>query len=169
MHVVDVGTQEVVEQSSLRLTRQIALGWELVDDQTTEGRSPQKVYKTYDMSFTEGSALRQDLESWMGDEFNDRIKRFDLKSILGKYCILTLGSSSGEDGEVNHFVNEISPLPSDLDQKILAKPLTRYGIFMISEPYMDLFDNLPVEIQEQIKSSPEFVSAQQSQSSEDDY
>jgi hypothetical protein len=169
VHVIDVGTQDGIVQSNLFKMRQIALGWELACNQTTKARSPQVVYKTYDMSFAEGSALRQDLESWMGDEFKDRIRRFDLKSILGKYCMLTLSSSSGENGEVHHFVNEITPLSSDLEQKTLVKPLTRYGVFMISEPDMDLFDNLPFEIQELIKKSPEFVSAQHSQSSEDDY
>ena len=163
VQIIDNGSQQVKTHDGVRQARELIFGWELVG----YGQGPKTVYKTYDMRLTEGSPLRQDLESWMGDEFTDKIKRFDLKSILGKYCMLTLSSSSVENGVVNHFVNEITPLSSDSEQSTLAKPLTRYGIFMASEPDMDLFDSLPVEIQEQIKSSPEFVSAQDRQSSED--
>lgn len=155
VHVVDVGTHEVIVQNSLCPTRQIALGWELVGDQTTEGRSPQKVYKTYDLSFTEGSTLRLDLESWMGDQFKNRIRQFDLKSLLGKYCMLELVPYSLREAGNDHFVQKISLLPTGFDQAALAKPLAPFGVFKISTPDMEMFKRLPHAIQEQIKSSPE--------------
>ncbi|WP_408595131.1 phage replication initiation protein, NGO0469 family [Limnohabitans sp.] len=167
IQVIDLGTQRINATNRDWCARKIMFTWEVVGDQTTEGRTHQKVYKAYDMRLTEGSELRQDLQSWFGDEFNESNKRFDLKSILGKYCLLALDSSSGVEVVGNQSVQKITPLSSDLDQNTLAKPLTRYGIFMTSEPDMDLFDSLPVEIQEQIKNSPEYVSAQDRQSSED--
>ena len=155
VQLIDIGTQRVAAYDGSGLRRKIIVRWELVVGPVANSLMPKTVYKTYDMSFTEGSAMRQDLESWFGDEFNDRIRRFDLKSILGKYCMLTLASSSGGVGERDHSVQRITPLTTGFNQAPLLKPMTPFGIFNISTPDMEMFERLPHEIQEQIKNSPE--------------
>lgn len=154
IQVIDLGTQRINAPDGVWFARKIMFTWELIGNNTADDRGPHAVYKTYDLSFTEDSELRQDLQSWLGDEFKNRIRQFDLKSMLGKYCMLELITCGGELGS-EQLIQKITPLPNGSDQSTLAKPSAQLGVFNISTPDLEMFGRLPHAIQEQIKSSPE--------------
>ena len=156
--VIDVGTQNFKAPSGAFQKREIVLGWELMHASEDHKKLLRIVYKSYELNLAEGSILRQDLQSWLGDEFNeDNIKRFVPKSLLSKYCFLELGSSTGVEGKKNNSVQKITPLPKKFDQNNELKPVTQYRTFMVSEPDMDLLESLPPEVQKKIKNSPEYI------------
>ena len=170
VQVVDIGTQENNDANLVVQKRKIVFIWECIDDLLVCDGSPQKVYKSYEMSLNEGSVLLQDLKDWIGHEHvQDRIKRFIPKSMLGKYCQLHWKSITGSEHAQKFVVQNISPVPSDFDHTILAKPMTKLGVFMASEPDMELFATLPPEIQEKIKLSPEFTWARTSPDTVEDH
>ena len=159
--VIDVGTQNFKAPSGATPKREIVLAWELMFASEHHKRLLQIVYKSYELNLTKGSTLRQDLQSWLGDELKeDSIKRFAPKSLLSKYCILKLDSYIGVDGKKNHSAQKITPLPKEFDLSKLVKPVTQFGIFMVSEPDMNLLESLPPEIQNKIKNSPEYIWSQ---------
>jgi hypothetical protein len=170
VRVIDIGTQNIKASSGATQKREIVLGWELILASENQKRLMQIVYKSYELNLTEGSTLRQDLQSWLGEGFKvDGVKRFTPKSLLGKYCNLELTPTSNDDGIQNFEVKVVAPIPIETDKGTLPKPLTSFQIFTISEPDLELLESLPVEIKNQIKNSAEYVWSQEHKSISDDY
>jgi len=161
IQILDIGTQLV--NSSVRNTyqRHVIFGWELVAVGHQKVKSPPVVYTKYILSFSTASPLKEDLARWLGDELTpERILRFDLKSLLGRYCLFQpFADARGET-----FTQSFHPLPNQADCKSLPRPVTPYGFFMAAEPDIDLLLTLPDYIQALIKASPEFIAAQNSSS-----
>ena len=155
--VIDAGSQKVETSKAASIERQIILGWEVPSFTDTSNPQGQMVYKTYRMSWDIESPLRKDIERWRGGDLSDdQLRRFNLKSVLGKYCKLDLGVATDGLGTSANENLKVDPLPADIDQSTLPKPQTPFRIFMISELNMEFFDQLPSDIQEKIKLSPEF-------------
>ena len=164
VHLIDVGTQETDGQDFQRL---VYLGWEVVGGEAEgSGRRP-LVYKSYVLSLSGSSQLKVDVERLLGHELTpERIRRFDLKSVLGKCCYLNTAVDS-VGGTAQTSTPTICPLPSCVLRPSLPTPLTPHGIFMTSDPDMDLYEMLPSEIQQKIRSSPEFLAAMSANDAED--
>ena len=157
VHLIDAGSRN---SAPFAEEREIFLGWEILVDQGINSTS-QIVYKSYDVKWSETSELRKDVQSWLGDELTDeRIRRFAPKSLLGKYCNLELAPLSNDDGAKILAVKGVAPLPIGIDPATLPNPVSSFQIFTISEPDVELLENLPVEIKNQIKNSPEYAWAQ---------
>lgn len=169
VHLIDIGSQRVGSFKDVSIQRQIVLGWELLSPLMTKGPQGQMVYKTYQMSWGLESPLRKDIERWSGGgQSEQQLKRFNLKSVLGQCHQLELTVTTNEvDTSTNENLN-VGPLPADIDRSTLPKPRTPFRIFMISEPDMEFFDQLPSDIQEKIKLSPEFEWAQKA-AGDDEY
>jgi hypothetical protein len=76
-----------------------------------ETAKPFLVTKRYTLSLHEKSALRHDLQGWRGREFTDaELAGFDLESVLGVNCILTVIHKKGSKGGTFANVNSIAPL-----------------------------------------------------------
>lgn len=87
--LIDLGTQTSEYQGRSSSRRQVLLSWE-IDEAMSDGR-PFSVSKFYTASLSEKANLRHDLAAWRGRDFTpDELAGFDLKTILGKPCMVTL-------------------------------------------------------------------------------
>lgn len=167
IQIIDVGSQKVESSKEISLKRQIIIGWELLSPAKTSSKQGQIIYKIYPMSWDVESQLRKDVEGWSGRSQSEQSSsRFNVKSLLGKFHRLEFTSTSERNEEIFQENLKVVSLPEDIDQSTLPKPYTPFRIFMISEPDMEFFDQLPKEIQEKIKLSPEFEWAQKAATDE---
>lgn len=157
IQLLDIGTQLVNSSEGNTHKRFVVLGWELVSTDQKKLVSPQVIYKKYNLSFSTGSSLKADIAHWLGNEFSpDRLLRFDLKSLVGRYCFFEAVATSHEEACLH------SPLPvtNQADLVNLSRPITPFGFFRAAEPDLELLVKLPDYIQTFIKASPEFIAAQ---------
>jgi len=157
VQIIDVGTQKFDAKSRSKkygtfFKRTIFLGWE------TE--SPTRVlYKKYELSIKDGSPLRRDAEKMFGEQLQPEwFRRFEVKKLLGKYCKVICVADKNPSRLNDYKVNRIARLPLASEKDSLFKPSTPFNLFLISEPDMKFLESLPAQIQELIKSSPEFNS-----------
>lgn len=154
VQVIDMGTQPSPKAEKLAHRREILFGWELVDPTIDLAVKPRVVYKCYGMNLGVDSSLRKDLERLLSTHNPDWFQRFTPKSLLGRYCVVTFASQSENLSSV--YVKTVKALKADIDTSKLPKPKTSFGIFMISEPDIDLFERLPQDIRQKIRLSPEW-------------
>lgn len=159
VQVLDVGTSSARPQKVKTQFREIVIGWELFEQTSDLFRSSRVLYKIYKMRLTETADLRVDASQILGDQATpDWFKRFHPKALLGKYCLLGLDASS-DDSLMNGFTKVVvKPLTESFKTQKLPSPTSSIGLFMISEPDLDLLEKLPIHIQELIKNSIEFQS-----------
>lgn len=105
--VVDLGTQDTPYGARSR----VRVVWSLEKTMKKNGK-PYIVQKTYGRSLHRKSTLRQDLESWRGQAFDDaELNRgFDLEILLGKAAFLSIQHNT-KDGTTYANVTAIMPLP----------------------------------------------------------
>lgn len=151
--VIDLGTQTVTGQYGTKQQQKVNITWELLDDDVKmqDGR-PFATSKKYTASLHEKAQLRKDLEAWRGKKFTDEeLEAFDLKNILGTYCMLQIVHvESGDKTYAN--VNAI------MSTKQKPKGVNDDGYFDIDAPDMAVFDSLSDFIKKQIQESAEFRS-----------
>jgi hypothetical protein len=98
--LIDLGTQHGEYMGEPTRRNQVLVTWELPEEIiTVDGNEmPQTTSKFYTNSLGEKANLRRDLEGWRGRAFTEaELERFDLESILGKPCLLTIvGAESGK-------------------------------------------------------------------------
>lgn len=98
--IVDLGTQHGEYMGQPRRRNQILISWELPDELISieNEMKPITTSKFYTNSLGEKANLRKDLEAWRGRAFTEaELKKFDLESILGAPCYLTIvGSDNGK-------------------------------------------------------------------------
>lgn len=90
IRLVDIGTQHGEYQGKPTVRRQIIVMWELPNELMEDGK-PYICSKFYTASLSEKATLRKDLEAWRGRAFTGKeLLGFDLKSILGHPCMLSI-------------------------------------------------------------------------------
>ena len=90
--VVDLGTQFGMYGPK----RQILISWELPDEQMADGR-PFTVSRRYTFSSNRKSALRADIEGWLGRVLTATdFGRFDLSQLLGSTCLVGIKHETRE-------------------------------------------------------------------------
>ncbi len=98
--LIDLGTQHSEYMGQPTRRNQVLVVWELPDE-TIEFDGEQRPITTskfYTNSLGEKANLRRDLESWRGKRFtDDELPKFDLETVLGVPCLLTI--VSGENGK----------------------------------------------------------------------
>jgi hypothetical protein len=150
--IVDLGTQHGEYQGKPNKRNTIILGWELPDEiiETDEGPKPIIVSKFYTNSLSEKANLRHDLEAWRGRAFSrDELARFDLESILGKACMVTIVNGEGERPKVS----AVSGIPKSVNPPPQFNPSFS---FWLDEFSQEKFDTLSDKIQEMIRQSDEY-------------
>ena len=102
--VVDLGTQPGSAMYP-EPKHKVLLMWELPDERIEFEKDgvthnlPRAISKQYTVSLSEKSNLRHDLVAWRGKQFDaEELKRFALKKVLGKQCLLTVTHKSSADG-----------------------------------------------------------------------
>jgi len=161
--IVDLGTQKTEYMGQVKFLHKIMLGWEIhgTDDSGKEikmrdGR-PFAIFKNYTLSWSDKANLRLDLQSWRGKPFsNEEMRRFDLKNVLGAWCMLNVIERAGQDGKMYVNVSAVSPVPSMIKQAGLPQAVNPNEIFNLEEPDMELFNKFSEHLKRKIEASPEW-------------
>jgi len=117
--IIDLGTQKSEYMGQTKFLHKLMVGWEIHgmnDDGSAikmkDGR-PFSIFKNYTMSWSEKANLRLDLQSWRGKPFNaEEMRRFDLKTVLGVWCMLNIIERPGKDNN-NVYSNVAGVTPGD--------------------------------------------------------
>jgi hypothetical protein len=143
------------------------LGWELhgKDDEgeelVTERGDPLAIFKNYTLSWSEKANLRIDLQNWRNKPFTDtEMRRFDIQSILGAWCMLTVIPRPGKNGKMYSNVKGVAPVPSVIKQAGLPPAINPNQVFRIAEPDYELFETFGKGLKAMIEESPEWQALQ---------
>lgn len=164
--IVDLGTQKSEYMGEVKHLHKIMLGWEVhgVDDNgkplTTKDGRPFAMFKNYTLSWSEKANLRLDLQSWRGKSFDqEEMRKFDLKTVLGAWCMLNVIERPGTNGNIYANVNGVTPVPAIIKQSGLPKAVNPDEIFNLQEPDMAIFANFSDNLKAKITSSPQWKEA----------
>jgi hypothetical protein len=161
--VVDLGTQKSEYMGQVKYLHKIMLAWELhVRDDSgaslmmRDGR-PFSIFKNYTLSWSEKANLRLDLQSWRGKPFSqEEMRRFDLKNILGAWCMINVIERQGQNGKTYSNVDGITPVPAMIKSSGLPQPVNKNELFNIATPDMEMFNGFSAGLKKKIESSPEW-------------
>lgn len=155
--VIDLGTQETTYMGQPKRQHKVYLEWQIPHERTLDD-APHIVGKRYTLSSSERSNLRQDLESWRGKRFKDSDfegdQAFDLASILGAHCLVTVITSE-RDGKRYADVGTVAAIPKGTAKPPLEGPTT----YLTLEPdgfEPDVFARLSDRLKQTIAQSPEY-------------
>ena len=161
--IIDLGTQKSEYLGQVKYLRKVMLGWEVhgADDngnplKMKDGR-PFAMFKNYTLSWSEKANLRIDLQTWRGKPFTaEEMRRFDLKTILGAWCMLNVIEKQGTDGKMYVNVSGVTPVPSMIKQAGMPQPVNKNEVFKIDEPDMEIFQTFSDNLKKKIVSAPEW-------------
>ena len=161
--IIDLGTQKFENMGQVMYLHKIKLGWEIhgSDDagkplKMMDGR-PFAVFKNYTLSWSEKGELRIDLQSWRGKAFTqEELRHFNLKSVLGAWCMLNITERADQDGNIHASVGGITPVPSMIEQDGLPEPVNSNAFFTLNDPDMEIFANFSDSLKAKITASPEW-------------
>lgn len=152
IRLIDLGTQVGEWQGKPLKRNQVVVMWELPDEtiDTADGPRPFIVSKFYTNSLSEKATLRHDLVQWRGREFTpEELAKFDLQSILGKPCMLSVVHN--DKGKAK--VGAIMKLPKGMEA---PAPHNEPWAFWLDEFSDSKFEQLSDWFKESIKKSPEY-------------
>lgn len=150
--IIDLGTQHGEYKGQPTRRNQVLVSWELPDETIEiEGKTvPITTSRFYTNSLGEKANLRKDLESWRGRSFtDDELRKFDLESILGKPCLLTV--VGGENGKTK--VTNVSGLPKNTSCPEQVNPTFSFWLDEFEE---DKFEGLSDGLKGIIQKSEEY-------------
>ena len=165
--IIDLGTQRSEYDGQEKHQRKIMLGWELhgKDDEgeelVTERGDPLAIFKNYTLSWSEKANLRIDLQNWRNKPFTDaEMRRFDIQTILGAWCMLTVIPRPGKNGKMYSNVKGVAPVPSVIKSAGLPPAINPNQVFRIAEPDFEMYENFGKGLKAMIESSPEWQALQ---------
>ncbi len=152
--VVDIGTHD----GSYGPKHQCVVGWELPEVQQVfdeaKGPEPMMLSNFYTVSLSEKANLRQMLETWRGRAFTaDELSGFDLSSLLGVPCMLSVVHKTKPNGDIRAQVQSVAKLHKSItcpDQAIPSR------LFNLDESSQEDLQALPEWIQTYVKQSEEY-------------
>jgi hypothetical protein len=157
IRLIDLGTQTNEYQGQVNHKSQVLVSWELCHElYEYEDENKQRVSKPflvsafYTNSLGEKANLRKDLISWRGRDFSkDELEKFDLQSILGAPCIVSVVLN--EKGKAK--VEGVLKLTKGTEAPAAVnKPYA----FWLDEFDKNVFDALSDGIKAIIEKSPEY-------------
>jgi len=139
------------------------VGWEIHGSdeagkpiKMNDGR-PFAIFKNYTLSWSEKANLRLDLQSWRGKAFTqEEMRKFDLKNVLGAWCMLNIIERAGQNGKTYSNVDSVAPVPAMIKQSGLPEAVNPNEIFNLQEPDMAVFANFSDHLKTKIQASPEW-------------
>lgn len=150
--IVDLGTQHGEYMGEPTRRNQILVSWELPDELISIDNEmvPITTSRFYTNSLGDKANLRADLESWRGRVFtDDELEKFDLETILGVPCLLTI--VAGKNGKTK--VASVSGLPKNTQCPPQVNPSST---FWLDEFDQAKFDALSEGVKKIIKKSEEW-------------
>jgi hypothetical protein len=167
--IVDLGTQETNYQGKVNHQKKMMIQWEVHGQDengyalVTKAGEPMSISKNYTASLGEKARLRQDLISWRNKAFTpEEIKGFDLKNVLGAWCMLGIIETPGNDGKTYSNVDTITPVHPLIKKNGLPQHFNSLGIFSIEKPDMELFETFSDYLKAKIMATPEWASRNRS-------
>lgn len=154
-NLVDLGHQSSVWEGEQKTAHKILLTFEITDaENRREDGSAHTINRRFTASLHKKAALRKLLESWRGRPFtDDELKSFDLKTLLGKPCLIgIIHETKGDRTYAN--LSSIMRLPKGFAPGLDTEPLIHFDL---SAPDWTVFAQLPSRLQDQIAASPEFA------------
>lgn len=115
---VDLGIQETNYNGQVKQQHKIYLRWQVPslrskwtkDDVEYEG--PMAIGSKFTLSLHEKASLRKILQSWRGRAFTpDELKKFDVTTVLGAPCLITVTHEPKDGGGVYANVGAVAKLP----------------------------------------------------------
>jgi hypothetical protein len=156
IRLIDIGTQHGEYQGKRTVRRQIIVMWELPNE-LMDGDEPKPFVcsKFYTASLSEKANLRKDLEAWRGRAFsNEELAGFDLKTILGKPCMLSIVEKDGGGTKVGGVMS----LPKGMQ---VPPHTNEVWSFDIDDWNEERFSAMSDGIKKLIQGSDEFQSIRQ--------
>jgi hypothetical protein len=150
--VIDLGTQQVEWQKTIKRKPKILISWELTDEKMLDGK-PFSMHQRYTLSSSDKATLRKHLEAWRGVPFSDEdFGKFDIGNLIGKACLLGI-MHTARNGKTYADLSSIMRMPKGM----AASPLINEPIyFSLGDFRQDLFDKLSQGLQAVIAKSPEY-------------
>jgi hypothetical protein len=143
------------------------LGWELHgkdeegNELVTDRGDPMAIFKNYTLSWNDKATLRLDLQSWRGKPFTEaEMRRFDISTVLGAWCMLTVIPRPGKNGKIYSNVKGVSPVASIIKQAGLPPAINPNQLFRLAEPDFELYDTFGKGLKAMIEASPEWQAIQ---------
>ncbi len=148
---VDLGLQD----SRFGAKHKIYLRWQIPAlriDYEKDGEkinAPMSIGGTYTLSLAEKSNLRPMLQAWRGRAFTaDELKKFDVSSVLGAPCMITVTHNPKDGGGVYANVGAVVKIPAGLPVPQLEGETILYDADNLGS-----WDHLRPWIQEKIKNA----------------
>lgn len=161
--IIDLGTQQSEYMGETKFLRKIMIGWEIHGEAedgtplTTERGEPMAIFKNYTLSWGDKATLRKDLQSWRGKPWTDQeANRFDLKTVLGVWCMLSVIHRPGKNGKTYANVETVSPVPAMIRQHGLPEGFNELQLFRLAEPDWELYETFGRGLKAKIELSPEY-------------
>jgi hypothetical protein len=159
--LVDMGTQ--LNPLFGKWARKARIAFELPNEKAvfdeTKGAEPYVVGNNFSLSLDSKSNLRKFLKGWRGRDFTaDELKAFDLKTILDKPCLLTLGhkhKTTDSGDRVYAELLNVSPLMKGMDCPPRILPLICYEIEQGKS--CAAFESLPEWMRKEIEKCREWT------------
>lgn len=160
--IIDLGTQKSEYQGTVKFLKKLMIQWE-VHGEDEHGNSlktlkgePLSISKNYTVSLAEKATLRKDLVSWRGRDFTaDELRGFDLKNILGAWAMVSVATSTGNNGKEYTNVVSVNPVPASM-KKSLPEGHNSLEMFDLDSPDMSLYETFSKGIKDRIEASPEW-------------
>jgi hypothetical protein len=154
----DLGTQTSTWEGKEKKQRKIRIVWELPKQKAVfkEGGTlePFVVSASYTLGLGGKFILRRDIEGFLGRALTPaEEKGFDLNSLIGQPCMLSLKAAVGKDGKGYVNVAGVNP---PMEGEVPPAPTVESWIFDLEKPDWKVFLKISKGIRAKIASSPEF-------------
>lgn len=148
---VDLGMQD----SRFGAKHKIYLRWQIpnltveYEKDGVKTVAPMTIGATYTLSLAEKSNLRPMLQAWRGKAFTaDELKKFDVTTVLGAPCLITVTHEPKDGGGVYANVGTVAKLPPGV-----PAPALNGETLLYDADNLDNFDKLRPWLQDKIKNA----------------
>jgi len=161
--IVDIGTQKTEYQGQIKHQQKVMMQFEVhgEDDSgkplVTSKGEPLSISKNFTLSLSENATLRKDLQAWRGRQFTpEELRGFELKNVLGAWCMLTVAKAIGNNGKEYTNIISINPVPVAIKKAGQPEGFNKLSMFVIDNPDMELFETFGSSLKEKIQATPEW-------------
>lgn len=152
--LVDLGLQETTGKFAGKIQHKIYLRWQIpslrlsYEKDGVQVDGPMTIGSRFTVSLHEKAALRKLLQQWRGRAFTpEELKKFDVTSVVGKPCLISVSHSPRDGGGVYANVDTAMKLPVGMTAPVLEGEAIVYDA-----DNMGNFEKLRPWMQELIKA-----------------
>lgn len=161
IEIISMGTIQTEFQDGVKALKKVRIGWELPEEKVVfdeeKGEQPFKISKSYTLSLSEKSNLRRALVAWRGKDFTpEELEGFNILKLLGAPCMITIiHKVSKAKGTQYADISSITSLPKQMQ---CPPQINKSFAFSVDDWDAAAFATLPEWLQNEIKTSEEYIS-----------